>query len=297
MKNKGEKRNTRGIAHRFPKDVRKEGAGTHITRWFVPTDYTLTNPFLLFDETKSDKIEDYAGGFPEHPHRGFEALTYLIAGSLRHKDSAGFSGYVGSLGAQWLTNASGLTHDEVPDQTDGLFWCLQLWINLPAENKSDTPFYSESSMTEVPVIEQETGAEVRVVAGQFENIKGPLPPQPRPSKPVYLDVLIKANASFSYQPPAGYTLIIFVVEGEITVKAEDTACAGDVLVLDKSGDVIIQSSQAARFLLMAGSPIDEDIAWHGPFVMNKEEELEQAFSDFAEFGPFRSDAGTGQNND
>jgi quercetin 2,3-dioxygenase len=297
MNNKVDKRNVRGIAYRFPKDVRKEGAGTHITRWFVPTDYALTNPFLLFDETKSDKIEDYAGGFPEHPHRGFEALTYLIAGSLRHKDSAGFTGYVGPLGAQWLTNASGLTHDEVPDQTDGLFWCLQLWINLPAKNKSDTPFYSESSMAQAPVIEQETGSQVRVIAGQFEDIKGPLPPQPRPSKPVYLDVSIKANASFNYLPPQGYTLIIFVVDGDIIIKAEDRASAGDVLVLEKNGDVIIKSTQAARFLIMAGSPIDEDIAWHGPFVMNKEEELQQAFSDFAEFGPFRSDAGTGQNND
>ena len=116
----------REIVHRFQADSRREGAGTHITRWFVPTEYSLTDPFLLFDETKSDKIEEYAGGFPEHPHRGFEALTYMLAGTLRHKDSAGYTGYVGPLGSQWLTNASGLTHDEVPDQTDGLFWCMQL---------------------------------------------------------------------------------------------------------------------------------------------------------------------------
>jgi redox-sensitive bicupin YhaK (pirin superfamily) len=286
----------RGVAHRFPADVRREGAGTHITRWFVPTDYALTDPFLLFDETKSDKIEEYAGGFPEHPHRGFEALTYMIAGTLRHKDSAGFTGYVGPLGAQWLTNASGLTHDEVPDQTEGLFWCLQLWINLPAVNKADTPFYNESSEEEAPVLLQESGAEIRVIAGDFEKSSGPLPPVARPSKPVYLDVTLKQGDKFTYLPPEGYTVLVFIVEGEITIKSDDIANTGDLLLLEKSGGVSVRSKRGSRFLLMAGKPINEDIAWHGPFVMNKEEELQQAFSDFAQFGPFQSDTGTGQNN-
>ena len=143
----------REISHRFPADVRKEGAGTHITRWFVPSDYELTNPFLLFDETKSDKIEEYAGGFPEHPHRGFEAITYMLAGTLKHNDSAGFTGNVGPRGAQWLCNASGLTHDEIPDQTDGLFWCMQLWINLSATEKKAEPFYRETNADESPVVQ------------------------------------------------------------------------------------------------------------------------------------------------
>ncbi len=287
----------RGVAHRFPADRRREGAGTHITRWFVPTDYTLTNPFLLFDETKSDKIEEYAGGFPEHPHRGFEALTYMIAGTLRHKDSAGFTGYVGPQGAQWLCNASGLTHDEVPDQTDGLFWCMQLWINLPADYKADTPFYDESTADNVPVIKQAKGAEVRIIAGDFENSSGPLPPIPRPSLPVYLDVIMEPDAEFAYAPPEGFTVVLFVVKGEINIASDNQAKASEVLLLEKVGEVIVQAKASARFLLMAGMPINEEIAWHGPFVMNKEEELEQAFSDFDQFGPFRADAGTGQHND
>ncbi len=286
----------RGVAHRFSVDVRREGAGTHITRWFVPTEYALTDPFLLFDQTKSDKIEEYAGGFPEHPHRGFEALTYIIAGTLRHKDSAGFTGYVGPSGAQWLTNASGLTHDEVPDQTDGLFWCLQLWINLPANSKGDAPFYHESSAEQIPILVQESGAEVRVVAGGFENASGPLPPIPRPSRPVYLDISLKPEAEFNYMPPNDYTVLIFVVEGMINIRSEATASAGELLLLEKSGRVRVQSNQRARFLLMAGRPLNEKIAWHGPFVMNHEVELQQAFTDFAQFGPFQSDTGTGQNN-
>ncbi|NKB38121.1 MAG: hypothetical protein GKR93_13320 [Gammaproteobacteria bacterium] len=287
----------RKIAHRFAADVRKEGAGTHITRWFVPTDYELTNPFLLFDETKSDKIEEYAGGFPEHPHRGFEAITYMLSGSLKHNDSAGFSGHVGSLGAQWLCNASGLTHDEIPDQSDGLFWCMQLWINLPAKDKFSTPFYSETNAEQSPLLSDQTGIGIRVVAGSYAGHNADLPPKPRFSDPIYLDIVLQANADFSYSPPKHYTVLLFVVDGTIKVGDDESAVAGEVVLLDKAAQIVLRANQAARCLLMAGLPIDEKIAWHGPFVMNSEAELEQAFTDFARFGPFRADAGTGQNNE
>jgi quercetin 2,3-dioxygenase len=262
----------------------------------VPSDYALTNPFLLFDETKSEKIEEYASGFPEHPHRGFEALTYMIAGTLRHKDSAGYSGFVGPCGAQWLTNASGLTHDEVPDQTEGLFWCMQLWINLPAENKSDNPFYEEIEAEQVPILTLDSGSEVRVVTGQFDNIDGRLPSRARPSEPVYLDVVINAQSEFNYSPPESYTVLIFVVEGQITIAGDDKAEAGETLLLKRQGRVKVQTDPGARILLMAGRPINEKIAWHGPFVMNEEAELEKAFVDFSKFGPFQSDTGTGVDN-
>jgi redox-sensitive bicupin YhaK (pirin superfamily) len=296
MSDKTNTNNQRGIAHRFPADARREGAGTHITRWFVPTDYALTDPFLLFDETKSDKIEEYASGFPEHPHRGFEALTYIINGTLRHKDSAGYSGFVGPCGAQWLTNASGLTHDEVPDQTEGMFWCMQLWINLPAENKSDTPFYEEIKGEQVPVLTLGSGSEVRVVAGQFENIDGLLPSRARPSRPVYLDVVINAQGEFNYTPPEAYTVLIFVVEGQITINGDDKAEVGETLLLAREGSLEVQTNLGARLLLMAGRPINEKIAWHGPFVMNNESELKKAFADFLKFGPFQPDTGTGIDN-
>ena len=296
MSDKTNSNSLRGIAHRFPADARREGAGTHITRWFVPSDYALTNPFLLFDETKSDKIEEYASGFPEHPHRGFEALTYMLAGTLRHKDSAGYTGFVGPRGAQWLTNASGLTHDEVPDQTKGLFWCMQLWINLPAQNKSDTPFYEEIKAEQVPIQTLDSGSEVRVVTGQFENVDGLLPSQSRPSDPVYLDVVINADAEFNYTAPEGYTVLIFVAKGQITIKGSDKIEAGETLLLQRQGSVKVQSGPGARILLMAGRPINEKIAWHGPFVMNDEAELEKAFVDFSRFGPFQSDTGTGIDN-
>jgi redox-sensitive bicupin YhaK (pirin superfamily) len=286
----------RGIAHRFSADERREGGGTHITRWFVPTDYALTNPFLLFDETKSDKIEEYAGGFPEHPHRGFEALTYLIAGTLRHKDSAGFTGYVGPMGAQWLTNASGLTHDEIPTQTDGLFWCYQLWINLPEVNKGDVPFYDEASAELVPHVSSDSGAEVGVVSGEFEGVTGPLPPKTRPSDPIYLDVNLKAKGQFNYTPPLGYKVLIFNVGGTIIIGEQAPINAGDMVVLDNEGQVNVRVVEAARFLVMAGRPINETFVWHGPFVVSNEEELQRAFKDFAQFGPFQSDAGTGIDN-
>lgn len=288
--------NQRGIAYRFTVDARREGAGTHIKRWFVPSDYALTDPFLLFDETKSEKIEEYASGFPEHPHRGFEAVTYMIAGTIRHKDSAGYSGFVGPCGAQWLTNASGLTHDEVPDQTEGMFWCMQLWINLPARNKSDTPFYEEIKAEQVPRLTMDSGSEVRVVSGQFENIGGLLPSRARPSAPVYFDVVVKAEGEFNYTPPEDFTVLIFVVEGLITISDDDKAEAGETVLLEKQGKVKIQTVLGARILLMAGQPINEKIAWHGPFVMNNHAELKKAFSDFSKFGPFQSDSGTGINN-
>jgi redox-sensitive bicupin YhaK (pirin superfamily) len=293
----GAPQDVRGIAHRFSPDARREGAGTHITRWFVPTDYALTNPFLLFDETKSDKIEEYAGGFPEHPHRGFEALTYLIAGTLRHKDSAGFTGYVGPMGAQWLTNASGLTHDEIPTQTDGLFWCYQLWINLPEENKGDVPFYDEASAENVPHISAEPGAQVRVVSGEFDGVNGPLPPKTRPGRPVYLDVKLEAKGQFNYAPPLGDKVLIFSIEGAITIGEQAPINAGEMVVLDDEGLVNVKTGDAARFLLMAGRPINEKVVWHGPFVVSSEEELQRAFKDFSSFGPFQSDAGTGINNE
>ena len=285
----------RKIAHRFATDVRKEGAGTHITRWFVPTDYEQTNPFLLFDETKSDKIEEYAGGFPEHPHRGFEAITYMLSGSLQHNDSAGFSGHVGPLGAQWLCNASGLTHDEIPDQSDGLFWCMQLWINLPAKDKYSTPFYNETNAEQTPLVSDSGGNEIRVIAGEYDNHRAQLPVIPRPSKPVYLDITLTGNAEFRYSLPEDFTVLLFIVEGTINV-GDDAATAGEVVLLDKAEHTVFSAEQPARCLLMAGQPIDEEIVWHGPFVMNSEAELEQAFTDFARFGPFRADAGTGQNN-
>ena len=287
----------REIAHRFPADRRKEGAGTHVTRWFVPSDYALTNPFLLFDETRSDKIEEYAGGFPEHPHRGFEALTYMLAGTLRHNDSAGFNGHVGPCGAQWLCNASGLTHDEIPDQTDGLFWCMQLWINLSATEKKAEPFYLETNAGESPLIHLDDGGEIRVVAGDFDHQRAKLPPKPRPSKPLYLDVNLPAQAKFELSLPQHFTVLIFMVEGKVTIGEHSVAVDAEVVLLDKVGSTRVMAESPARFLLMAGAPIDEEIAWHGPFVMNTEEELQQAFTDFSRFGPFRGDAGTGRDND
>lgn len=289
----------REIAHRFPADVRREGGGTLITRWFVPADIEITDPFLLFDQTKSTEVDDYKGGFPEHPHRGFEALTYMLSGTIKHNDSAGFTGDVGPLGTQWLTNASGLTHDEIPDQTDGLFWCLQLWINIPAKNKYEEPFYDEYRGEQIPVCTLPDGGTVRVVAGSFQGTNGPLPPKPRASEPVYLDVCLENNSVFTFQPPAGFTVLIFCVENTVLIgKGKDALAAEDIVVLERDGEVKIETeNNKGRFLLMAGKPINEKIAWHGPFVMNTDEELEQAFEDFSQFGPFRADAGTGQDND
>lgn len=284
------------IVHRFPAESRLEGAGTHITRWFTPVDYALTNPFLLFDETKSDKIEEFAGGFPEHPHRGFEALTYVISGTLRHKDSAGFTGYIGPEGAQWLCNAAGLTHDEVPAHTEGLFWCLQLWINLPSELKKARPFYEEIGGDKVPVVNTQKGIIVRVVAGQYENVQALLPSMSRPASPVYLDVCFEEKSQFDFSPEKDQTVLIFVVNGEIN-PGEEKAVAGETLVLAADPNIEISGNKNDRFILMAGQAINEEIAWHGPFVMNTEAELQQAREDFRQFGPFQTDTGTGMENE
>ncbi len=286
----------REVSHRFMPDVRREGAGTLITRWIIPTDIRIADPFLLFDQTRSSRVDEYAGGFPEHPHRGFEALTYVLSGGLKHRDSAGYEGDIGPLGAQWLTNASGLTHDEIPGQTDGLFWCLQLWINLPAANKSDKPFYVECRGGDIPAAGLPDGGTVRVIAGEYQGMSGLLPPCARPSEPVYLDISLTADSDFTYQPPAGFTVLLFCIDGKIHVgKNKSVLTAEDMAALETTGDVLVKTSEdSGRLLLIAGKPINEKIAWHGPFVMNTDRELGQAFLDYARFGPFRRDTGTGQ---
>lgn len=283
----------RNIRKVFPAEIRREGADTLIKRWFVPSDYEFTDPFLLFDETKCDRAEDFARGFPEHPHRGFEALTYMLSGTLRHRSDAQPLGYVMPGGAQWLTNGSGLTHDETPKNTEGLFWCAQLWINLPAANKQDAPFYASVLPESVPSIPLNDHGHVRAIAGQFEGQKGPLPSRHRPSDPFYFDVIMNSGGDFRYSPPDGFNVLIFAVAGTLRIGDRELP-EGETAVLGKIGDIEVQAPRAARFLVFGGKPIAEKICWHGPFVMNAPEEIEKAMEDFAAFGPFRSDTGSGK---
>ena len=262
-----------------------DGAGVHMTRLIGTAELDNIDPFLLLDVFETENPDDYIAGFPTHPHRGFETVTYMFAGQLRHKDSTGNEGVIESGGVQWMTAGRGIVHSEMPEQKDGLMWGTQLWVNLPGAEKMTAPGYQEFDADRLPQEKRENGAEVVVVAGTTtQGTVGAV--TGRPTNPLYLDVRLPDGASFSEAVPATLNAFIFVVEGSIKVAA-DGAVAGSVvgarnLAILGAGDTLEVRSEgvASRFLLIAGQRIDEPIARGGPFVMNTQDEVQQAFADY-----------------
>jgi redox-sensitive bicupin YhaK (pirin superfamily) len=240
------------------------------------------DPFLLLDAFRSDDPNDYISGFPAHPHRGFETVTYLLNGRMRHRDNNGNEGVIEPGGIQWMTAGSGIVHSEMPEQQDGMLAGYQLWINLPAAHKMTQPAYQEHDATQIPV-ETRAGASIRIITGTTsQGTAGPVT-QPL-TEPLYLDVALQPGASFEETLPERHSAFVQVVEGEISIIADEgssTLRRDQLAVLGGGERVIVQTgAQAGRFLLIAGKPLDEPIARAGPFVMNTEAELRQAFSDY-----------------
>ena len=262
-----------------------DGAGVRITRLLGTSELDHIDPFLLLDVFQTENPDDYIAGFPAHPHRGFETVTYMFAGRMRHKDNAGNEGVIEAGGVQWMTAGRGIVHSEMPEQEDGLMWGTQLWVNLPGSEKLTAPCYQEFDAAQIPKEASENGTEVIVVAGRTSQgtvgaISGGT------TKPLYLDVRLAEGTRFSETVPSTHNAFIFVVEGAITV-AGDGAYATDVvearhLAILGDGDTVEVRSEgeASRFLLVAGQTIDEPIARGGPFVMNTQDELRQAFADY-----------------
>jgi hypothetical protein len=238
------------------------------------------DPFLLLDEFKSDRASDYLAGFPDHPHRGFETVTYMLAGSMEHRDHKGNQGNLVAGSVQWMTAGRGIIHSEMPRQDHGLMWGFQLWVNLPAREKMREPRYQDVPPERIPEVEAE-GARVRVIAGQAAGAVGPVAEVA--TRPLYLDARLEPGRTFEQALPAGHSAFAYVFEGEAEIGAGGArrVSAGQLAVLGEGERFAARAGQSgARLLLVAAAPLGEPIARYGPFVMNTREEIAQAFRDF-----------------
>ncbi|MES9992254.1 MAG: pirin family protein [Candidatus Thiodiazotropha sp.] len=255
-----------------------DGAGVRLTRVIGGAQLPQLDPFLLLDHFVSDDPNDYIGGFPPHPHRGFETVTYLLAGQVEHRDNAGHTGILETGGVQWMTAGRGVIHSEMPQQQDGLLSGFQLWVNLPSGQKMMAPRYQEFDRETIPQEQRSDGVELRVVAGQTsQQTAGPVSELVTPA--LFYDITMPAGSRFIEPLPAAYNGFIYLIEGVVSV--DGTKLEGSNLgVLDQGESIEILAQQSSRLLLVAGQPLDEPIARRGPFVMNSEAELQQAFSDY-----------------
>ena len=271
----------RSVRHTVDGIETRDGANVRLTRMIGSPALNRLDPFLLLDVFESDTPDDYVGGFPPHPHRGFETLTYLLAGRMRHEDSRGNRGLIEAGGGQWMSAGSGIVHSEIPEQIDGLMRGVQLWINLPSRLKMNSPTYQDFNAGDIPV-DQHDGAEVRVIAGQSATgVTGPI--QDKATQPLILDVSLRAGGTFEHSIPDHHTAFIYMLSGDIVIYGDtshDTVVGGQLAVLDDGNAVSIAYSGAgARIIVASARPIGEPIARGGPFVMNTKKEILQAFAD------------------
>lgn len=258
-----------------------EGAGVKLTRVIGGPMLPDLDPFLLFDEFRSDTPSDYIAGFPDHPHRGFETVTYMLAGRMRHADSKGNKGLLVPGSVQWMTAGSGLVHSEMPEQENGLMWGFQLWVNLPATDKMTAPRYQDIAPERIPEVEAGQGARVRVLAGRFGDVAGPV--QAVATEPLYLDVHLEPNARFEASLPGTHNAFVYAYQGIARIGEDSRELVrGDLAVLGEGERATASAGDApARFVLIAGRPLKEPVARYGPFVMNTREQIVQAVQDFS----------------
>ena len=271
---------SRGVERLIQGQFVMDGAGVKINRVLTGSLQRRLDPFLMLDAFGSDKAGDYIAGFPEHPHRGFETVTYMLNGRMRHRDSAGNEGLVTNGGVQWMTAGRGVIHSEMPEQDEGLMEGFQLWLNLPARDKMMDPWYRDIPAEEVPRFTNEAGVSVQVIAGETHGVAGAV--QREHTQPLYLDLEIPAGVTFEQPIPQGHNAFIYVYRGEAVVEGKGVGKTR-MAVLDNAAGadgVRIKASEPTKLILLAGRPLNEPIAQHGPFVMNTTEELYQAFDDF-----------------
>lgn len=257
-----------------------DGAGVKINRVLTQPLQRRLDPFLMLDAFGSDKAGDYIAGFPEHPHRGFETVTYMLAGRMRHRDSAGNEGLVSDGGVQWMTAGRGVAHSEMPEQNEGLMEGFQLWLNLPAKDKMCEPWYRDIPTEEVPRFNLPSGAEVQVIAGSSHGVDGAV--QREATQPLYLDIHLPAGAEFEQPLAAGHNAFFYVYRGEVVVDGKAVPQARMAILDNAQGadGVKIKADTDSRLILIAGRPLNEPIAQYGPFVMNTNAEVFQAVEDF-----------------
>ena len=266
-----------------------DGAGVKLTRVIGSPELDMLDPFLMLDEFGTDRPEDYLSGFPNHPHRGFETVTYMLDGRMRHKDNHGNEGLLVPGGVQWMTAGRGLVHSEMPEQQEGRMRGFQLWVNLPASAKMTDPRYQEFGPDRIPAVDVAPGATVKVIAGEVTDaagnrVRGPID-QPATS-PIYLDIALDPAAEWQHDLPEGHNAFAYVYEGAASIgEGEDTRTIEqqELGVLGGGNTVALKAgAEGARLILVAGRPLKEPVARYGPFVMNTREQVMQAFVDFQE---------------
>ncbi|MFW9799091.1 MAG: pirin family protein [Candidatus Thorarchaeota archaeon] len=258
-----------------------EGAGVRLKRALGFYQVPMFDPFLLLDDFHSDNPDDYIAGFPWHPHRGIETITYMLHGEVRHGDSLGNSGVIGSGDVQWMTAGSGIIHEEMPERQNGLLWGFQLWANLPASHKMMDPRYRDVQAETIPEVAIGEAARVRIICGEVEGAKGPV--QDIVTDPEYLDVTVNPHSEFRHSVKPGHTVFAYVITGTGYFDTDKTETYGaERVILYGDGDEIVISNdhEPLRFLLISGKPIGEPVAWRGPIVMNTQEELHVAFEEY-----------------
>ena len=277
-----------------PKNIRKvvniingipttDGAGVELVRVIGQSALMELDPFLLLDAFRSDNPDDYIGGFPAHPHRGFETVTYLLNGRMRHKDNTGNEGIIAEGSVQWMTAGKGIIHSEMPEQENGLLEGFQLWINLPKSHKMTSPQYQEYDNDSIPT-EDRNNASIKVISGKTSHgTQGPVE-QPL-TAPLYFDIQLEANTTLTETLPHEHNAFVYVIKGEVTLldeKNEIVSIKRDQLAILTKGEslTLTANDQSTQFLLIAGKPLNEPIARGGPFIMNTQDEIQQAFSDY-----------------
>lgn len=253
-----------------------DGAGVKLTRVLTSDLQHRLDPFLMLDAFGTDRPEDYIGGFPDHPHRGFETVTYMIAGRMRHRDSAGHEGLLGPGDVQWMTAGRGVIHSELPEQEEGRMEGFQLWLNLPARDKMCEPWYRDIRSQDIPEFQAE-GVRVRVIAGRSHGVAGAV--QRLATAPLYLDVHLAAGAHLAQPLPPEHNAFVYVYRGQVKLGGTEVN-AGRMAILHNEGDgVVLHASTDSRALLLAGKPLREPIVQYGPFVMNSQAQIIQAVQD------------------
>ncbi|HET9113052.1 MAG TPA: pirin family protein [Burkholderiales bacterium] len=259
-----------------------DGAGVKLTRVLAQPLQKRLDPFLMLDAFRSDDADDYIAGFPDHPHRGFETVTYMLAGRMRHRDSAGNEGLLQNGSVQWMTAGRGVIHSEMPEQENGVMEGFQLWLNLPAQRKLCEPWYRDIAAADIPQYDTAQGASVRVIAGISNGVTGAVTRED--TEPVYLDIALQAGSTFATALPMADNAFVYVYRGAVDI-AGKTVGEGrlGILANDPAADgVVITAAAATRLILVAGKPLREPVVQYGPFVMNTQEQIYQAIADFRE---------------
>lgn len=261
-----------------------DGAGVKLKRIVSQQQQNAFDPFILLDEFGSDEPTDYVGGFPDHPHRGFETVTYMLAGAMLHRDHLGNEGHLRAGDVQWMTAAHGIIHSEMPEQENGLLHGFQLWINLPAKEKMKPPHYQEFAAAKIPSVVLADGGYLKVIAGEYVSETGKIsgPVTGITTQPLYFDVLLRPKQQLDIPIDAEHTVLVYVYKGELAVGASDKVLKAGQLGQLQNGDNIqlTTQDQPAQFLVLAALPLKETVVQSGPFVMNSIEEIEQAFRDY-----------------